>query len=217
MSNDGLAFPPAFRGVAGNLFALLGGHSSRPRLTAHTPQRHGGGVLAVIRHLVLDLAGGDSRDHDGALVGVGGALFAFRSSWHSFSLMLSGKLRKDWHMRVIVIALIYFATATNGFSQDQKLGTIAGAGATTCGEFGEYYRNNPTTTMASYLSWAQGFMSGQNIARSVLKRQTHNLGGLSISEQAAKLRAFCNQKPLAEFGTAVEALFDELPPLPQSN
>ena len=48
-------------------------------------ERHGGGTLAAIRHLVLDLAGRDPRDHDGAPVGVGGALFAFRSARHSYS------------------------------------------------------------------------------------------------------------------------------------
>jgi hypothetical protein len=41
----------------------------------------GGFVLAVIgRERFFDLANGDPRDHDGALVGVGGALFAFRAS-----------------------------------------------------------------------------------------------------------------------------------------
>jgi hypothetical protein len=41
------------------------------------PERHGGGVLAVIRGDVLNLASGDLGDHDGVVDGVNGALFAF--------------------------------------------------------------------------------------------------------------------------------------------
>lgn len=61
--------------------------------------RHGGGILAVIRHLVLDLAGGDLDDHDGALVYVGGPLFAFWTFCHGYGLMPNGKLRKRKHAR----------------------------------------------------------------------------------------------------------------------
>jgi hypothetical protein len=53
------------------------------RYTEIAAERHGGGILAVIRHLVLDLAASNPRDHNGALVGVGGALFAFGASGHS--------------------------------------------------------------------------------------------------------------------------------------
>jgi hypothetical protein len=41
----------------GDLFPLAGRHPSRPRLAAHAPERHGGGVLAGLRGYVLDLAG----------------------------------------------------------------------------------------------------------------------------------------------------------------
>src|SRR5439155_26928559 len=52
------------------------------RLSAHAAQRHGGGVLAVVRGKVVNLAGRDLADHDGGPDHVGGALFAFRSSGH---------------------------------------------------------------------------------------------------------------------------------------
>jgi hypothetical protein len=89
-----LFIPALCGGLFRNFLAPLGTHSFRPRLSAHAPKRHGCGVFAVIRHPVLDLADSDSSNHDGALVGVGGALFAFWTSRHSCSLMLSGKLRK---------------------------------------------------------------------------------------------------------------------------
>jgi hypothetical protein len=72
------------RGLLGNLRPFLGRHPGSPRLTAHTPQRHGGGVLAVIRSQVLNLASGYPADHDGVADGVGGTFFAFRASWHLF-------------------------------------------------------------------------------------------------------------------------------------
>ena len=47
--------------------------------------RHGSGILAVIRHLVLNLAGGDPRDHDGTLVGVSRTPLAFGASWRRYA------------------------------------------------------------------------------------------------------------------------------------
>ena len=87
--------PPHGSGLFCYLFSPFGSHSRCPRISAPAPQRHGGGVSAVDRHLVLDLAGGDPRDHDGAPVGVSWAVFAFRSTGHWQSIMLSGKLGND--------------------------------------------------------------------------------------------------------------------------
>ena len=81
-------------GFACNVFPLFRAHTLGAGFPAHAPQRHGGGVLAVIRHLVLDLAGRDPADHSGALIGVGGAFLAFWSTGHCHGLMLSGKLGK---------------------------------------------------------------------------------------------------------------------------
>jgi hypothetical protein len=51
--------PPAASRLSSNLRLFSGGHPRRPRLATHTPQRHGGGVLAVIRGEVVDLASDD--------------------------------------------------------------------------------------------------------------------------------------------------------------
>ncbi len=59
------------------------------------PMHHGGGVVAVIRGQVVNLASRDLADHDGGTDYVGEALLAFRTSGHSDSVMFSGKLRKD--------------------------------------------------------------------------------------------------------------------------
>ena len=43
---------------------------------------------------LFDFASRDPADHDGVADGIGWAALAFRSSGHSYSLMLSGRLRK---------------------------------------------------------------------------------------------------------------------------
>lgn len=80
--------PASSGGFLGYLFPFLGCHPGRPRLAAHTPQRHGGGVLAVLGGDVLNLTGGDLGDHDGVADSVGWPLFAFRASGHLTSLFL---------------------------------------------------------------------------------------------------------------------------------
>ena len=69
-------------GLLGNLFPAFRGHAFSAGLAAHAPRCNGGGILAIIRHLVLYLASGDPRDHDGALVGVGRAFFALGPLGH---------------------------------------------------------------------------------------------------------------------------------------
>src|SRR5271170_4481039 len=55
----------------------------RPRSAAFLAERLGGRVFAVIRRRIVNLAGRDLGDHDGAGVYVGGAALAFRSAGHS--------------------------------------------------------------------------------------------------------------------------------------
>src|SRR5947207_5548035 len=74
--------PTARGGFLSNLFPLLGRHASRPRLTAHAAQGHGGGILAVVGGHILDLARRNLGDYDGAGVHVSGALFALGTPSH---------------------------------------------------------------------------------------------------------------------------------------
>ena len=127
-------------------------------------------------------------------------------------------------MRLMVTIVIYFAFVGGGFSQEAKTGDIVGSGATSCAEFAKAYRNDPIGAMGSYLSWAQGYMTAINFARLSLKSRTPNLGGQtrnlsawSISEQSARLRMFCDQRPLASFFEAAQDLFEAMPFMPQSN
>jgi hypothetical protein len=42
---------------------------------------------------------------------------------------------------------------------------MMGAGSSTCADYTQEYRRDPDTANNLYFSWAQGFMSGQNVAR----------------------------------------------------
>jgi hypothetical protein len=64
------------------LAAPLGGRTFSPRPPAHAPQRHGGGILAVIGGHVLDLTSRNPGDKDSVTVYVRVALFAFWAMWH---------------------------------------------------------------------------------------------------------------------------------------
>src|ERR1017187_1167715 len=77
-----LALPPRRSSLLGNLRPMFLSKARSASLSAHAPKRHGGGVLAVIRGHVFDLAHRDLGDHDGAGVHVGGALFALWASGH---------------------------------------------------------------------------------------------------------------------------------------
>jgi hypothetical protein len=58
------------------------------------PMRPSACALAVLDRDIVNLAGGDPHDMDGVTDYVCGTLFAFWSSWRSYGLVLSGKLRK---------------------------------------------------------------------------------------------------------------------------
>lgn len=91
---------------------------------------------------------------------------------------------------------------------------VAGPGITTCAEFAEYYRRNSVTAEIQYFAWAQGFMSAINVPKRLRNEPTRNLMGIPTATQKQRLRAFCDQRPLSEFGQAVMSLYDSFPENP---
>lgn len=90
---------------------------------------------------------------------------------------------------------------------EEEVGTIAGAGWVSCGEYAQRYQRNPTGTEDYVYAWAQGYMSGLNYAGAIRK----NLRGMSIDKQKEHIRAFCDQRPLANVVMAIRDLFERLP------
>jgi hypothetical protein len=89
---------------------------------------------------------------------------------------------------------------------------VAGAGAVSCASFGKLYQNNPQETELAFFTWAQGYMSGVNLAAAVLKRPSRDLDGMPALHQQLFLRQYCNGHPLASFVEGVNELFGKLPP-----
>ncbi len=123
------------------------------------------------------------------------------------------------HMRttVTVVAAFLFLGCNSAISRDLAL---SGAGGKTCAVFAKDYKDSPVIIEDYYFAWAQGFMTGFNTAQLAAKQRTRNLGGVSIDQQQARIRAFCNRKPLADYFEAVIDLYLSLPEsafLPSSN
>jgi hypothetical protein len=87
---------------------------------------------------------------------------------------------------------------------------LVGAGAESCGKFGELYKQNPKETEWVYFTWAQGYMSGANAGLTALsgdRKLFHDLSSIPLYQQMAELRAYCNKNPLADFSSAVVDLW----------
>ena len=85
-----------------------------------------------------------------------------------------------------------------------------GAGAGSCAAFAEAYAANPVTAEAVYFSWAQGFMTGANIAAASASHRYSDLGGVA-KDQQARIRAFCAAHPAGPYAEAVFDLYKSLP------
>jgi hypothetical protein len=76
-----------------------------------------------------------------------------------------------------------FRRYPGGSAQQSAAGVVMGAGMTSCAEFAKEYRQNPESTESIFFSWAQGFMSGTNLAFLALKKPMHDLNAWSIHDQ----------------------------------
>jgi len=70
------------------------------------------------------------------------------------------------------------------------------------------YQQDPQSTDEIVFTWAQGYMTGMNAAAFFTRK---NLRGWSLEQQKQHIRAFCDQRPLANVRDAVSDLFNNLP------
>jgi hypothetical protein len=111
-------------------------------------------------------------------------------------------------MKFILVSLFLLSLSGHVDAAEKMDGM--GIGVRTCAKFADDMR---TTQGAEgiYFTWAQGFMSGVN---SMLAAGKHrDLGGKSVEAEQSFIREFCDQRPLARYLNAVEALFHTLPNL----
>jgi hypothetical protein len=88
---------------------------------------------------------------------------------------------------------------------------IVGLGATTCLQFGEDIRSNPSLHR-DYLAWAQGYMSGILLSRPPGIDQGLDLDPptFDMINQLHFLGDYCAENTSANFADAVEALYKRL-------
>ena len=83
--------------------------------------------------------------------------------------------------------------------QDTKQFAAMGFGTSTCTQFANQYKSDPQWAETNYFTWAQGFMSGWNMAQVAAKQPTVNLAAMSAAMQQQDIRSYCDQHPLASF------------------
>jgi hypothetical protein len=111
----------------------------------------------------------------------------------------------------VTAGVVCFVMSLGEVLAQQPEAEMMGAGSSTCADYLEEYRSDPATANNLYFGWAQGFMSGENVAHD--KKPMRNLNALPVSTQLDFLKRFCEQKPAVLFAIATQNLFNALPSL----
>ncbi len=93
---------------------------------------------------------------------------------------------------------------------------IQGMGASSCAKFAKMYQGDPENMEIMFFTWAQGFMSGLNLASSAAGGFERELGG-STTDQESAIRIYCSTNPLKTYMDAVVNLYGTLRVLPQKS
>ena len=120
-------------------------------------------------------------------------------------MSLRERTRPNWSRAVLAVLLIE-PTIANA----DPIG-VTGAGALSCTEIRKSFRQNPDQTSAMMLSWAQGYMSGLNVAGAASGRDVRDLAGIKTKDQEWEIRNYCDQHPMSDLATAVMKLYISLP------
>ena len=114
--------------------------------------------------------------------------------------------RAPWAIAAIAVA------ASLGLSSAGSAEPAAGAGVGTydCAQFNvDAATDAPTETL--YLTWAQGWMTGWNLAQMDEGKPIHDLSQPPVPDQRAFLRDYCRKNPHELFMKAAYALFASMP------
>jgi len=110
-------------------------------------------------------------------------------------------------VRSLVAAFAIASMPGLGFAQSSTGQALSGAGTTSCGQYIEHSDDSHLSNL--YVTWAQGFLSGLNIANNVIAKQEFVLlpDGASIK---AYLDKYCRENPLEEPITGTMLFFKQL-------
>lgn len=106
------------------------------------------------------------------------------------------------HAFAITLFLICFCT-TNLFAEEPDFGS--GAGLKTCAEFAKAYQSQPQTIEYVFFTWAQGYMTGWNIASENRILQV-DVSVWDVDAQKSYIRKYCDLHPLNQYIESVLSL-----------
>lgn len=119
-----------------------------------------------------------------------------------------------WHVTRVAAAMtaatLLCLSETPACSQQAKNFAFTGAGALSCAQFGQFYKASPDYNEMLYFTWAQGMMSGLNLAIAARGAPFSNLALWDNARQTQHIRAYCSNNPLAFYSRAVIDLFDAM-------
>jgi hypothetical protein len=93
-------------------------------------------------------------------------------------------------------------------AQEKRIGS--GVGVAKCSELTSQYSEEKTATMLTFISWAQGFMSANNLTSAKNDNTYRSLEG-EAEQQFKFLLTFCGENPDEYYTTAVLALYQAMP------
>lgn len=115
--------------------------------------------------------------------------------------------------KTLALALVLVTSSAAGTQEDPlaHIGLV-GIGGMNCNQVVAHHRKNQSEkNKTTYLTWAQGFMSGLNRGYDWLHKPAKNVEAWSLQAQMAHLMAFCDKNPSKPFVTAVFDLFYAIP------
>lgn len=119
-------------------------------------------------------------------------------------------------MKKYLIVAIVAALATSATAGPEEPAIEMGIGAQTCASFADHLYREGLHTEDMFFDWAQGYMSGVNLAQLMRGIDSKNLNAVSIEDEKKELRGYCNNHPTAPYSVAVIVLFKTLPDIPGS-
>jgi hypothetical protein len=108
----------------------------------------------------------------------------------------------------LCLGLMALSSPVTAAEQYQSMG----AGTRSCAVFARTYKDKPKTADMIYFSWAQGYMSGVNLAAGINNKDYRpaNLNAMAIAAQQRFIRDFCDRNPLKDFREAVDTLLGNI-------
>ena len=106
------------------------------------------------------------------------------------------------------LGLVVLTSLSMAAEQFQSMG----AGTKSCAVFARTYKDKPKTADMIYFSWAQGYMSGVNLAAGINNKDYRpaNLNAMTVAAQQRFIRDFCDRNPLKDFREAVDTLLGNI-------